>query len=147
MAEVLGTVASGLQVAALAAKIVTIGFKVRALYREMQGASAEIAASLEDIHLLAQILEELGKSPLATHIVLLKARSHCEKCLQELQTTLRTLESNIQTSRGFLSKLLRLRIIIHKDDVAKMEHRLETSLRLVLFAIQLAMFKSQENIE
>lgn len=146
MAEVLGTVASGLQLAALAGKIMTIGFKVRTLYREMQGASAEIAASLDDIHLLAQILEELGKSPMAAHIVLLKARSHCEQCLQELQATLCSLESKIQTSRGFLSKFLRLSIIIHKDDIAKMEHRLETSVRLVLFAIQIAMFASQEKI-
>lgn len=144
MAEVLGTVASGLQVAALAANIIAVGLKVRTLYHEMQGAPFEIASSLDDIHLLAQILEELGKSPMATHIVLLKARSHCEKCLQELQTTLRTLERNLQTSRGFLSKFLRLNLIIHKDSVAKMEHRLEVSLRLVLFAIQLAMLASQE---
>lgn len=147
MAEVLGTVASGLQVAALATNIVAVGLKVRTLYHEVQGASAEIASSLDDIHLLAQILEELGKSPMATHIVLLKARSHCEKCLQELQTTLRTLERSLQTSRGFLSKFLRLNLIIHKDSVAKMEHRLEVSLRLVLFAIQLAMLASQEKTE
>lgn len=147
MAEVLGTVASGLQVASLAAKMVTIGSKVYALYREIQGASAEITASLEEIHLLAQILEELGKSPMATHIVLLKARSHCEKCLQELEATLHNLERDIQASRGFISKILRLNMIIRKDVVARMEHRLETSLRLVLFAIQLAMFSSQEKIE
>lgn len=147
MAEVLGTVASGLQVAALAAKIITVGFKIRALYHEMQEASAEVTASLDEINILAQILEELGKSPMATHVVLLKARSHCEKCLQQLQETLRTLERSSQTSRGFLSKFLRLNIIIHKDTVAKMEHRLETSLRLVLFAIQLAMFSNQEKIE
>lgn len=147
MAEVLGTVASGLQVASLAAKMVTVGFKVHALYREIQGASAEITSSLEEIHLLAQILEELGKSPMATHIVLLKARSHCEKCLQELQATLHNLERDIQTSRGFISKILRLNVIIRKDAVARMERRLETSLRLVLFAIQLAMFSSQEKIE
>lgn len=146
MAEVLGTVASGLQVATLAAKIMTVGFKVRTLYREMQGASAQIAASLDDIHLLAQILEELGKSPMATHVVLLKARSHCEQCLQELQATLHTLQGKIQTSRGILSKFLRLGIVIHKHDVAKMEHRLETSVRLVLFAIQIAMFASQQKI-
>lgn len=147
MAEVLGTVASGLQVAALAAKIISIGFKVRTMYDEMQGASAEVAASLDEINILAQILEELGKSPIATHVVLMKARSHCEKCLQELESTLRTLERNIQTSRGFLSKFLRLNIIIHKDVLIRMEHRLETSLRIVIFAIQLAMFSSQEKIE
>lgn len=147
MAEVLGTVASGMQLASLAAKIVTIGLKIHALYREMQGASAEITASLEEIHLLAQILEELGKSPMATHIVLLKARSQCEKCLQELQATLHNMERDIQTSRGFISKILRLNVIIRKDAVARMEHRLETSLRLVLFAVQLAMFSSQEKIE
>lgn len=147
MAEVLGTVASGLQVAALAAKIISVGFKVRTLYNQMQGASAEITASLEEINILAQILEELGKSPMATHGVLMKARSHCEKCLQELESTLHTLERNVQTSRGFLSKLLRLNIIIHKDTLTKMEHRLETSLRIVLFAIQLAMFSSQGKIE
>lgn len=147
MAEVLGTVASGLQVAALAGKIITIGFKVHKLYHEMQGASAEIATSLDEINILAQILEELGKSPMATHIVLLKARSHCEKCLQELEAILRSLERIIQTSRGFLSKFIRLNIIIQRDAVAKMEHRLETSLKLVLFAIQLAMFAGQERIE
>lgn len=147
MAEVLGTVASGLQMAALATKIITIGLKVRTLYHEMQGASAEVAASLDEINTLAQILEELGKSPMATHAVLLKARSQCEKCLQELQATLGTLERNIQTSRGFLSKVLRLNIIIHRDALTKMEHRLETSLRIVLFALQLAMFSSQGKIE
>lgn len=147
MAEVLGTVASGLQVAAVATKILTMGFKVRALYGEIQGASSEVAAKLDEINILAQILEELGKSPMATHALLLKARSHCEKCLQELQTILHTLESNMQTSQRFLSKFLRLNLIIHKDTVAKMEHRLETSLRLVVFAIQLAMFTSHEKME
>lgn len=147
MAEVLGTVASGLQVAALAGKIITIGFKVHKLYHEMQGASADVTASLDEISILAQILEELGKSPMATHIVLLRARSHCEKCLQELEATLRALERNIQTSRGFLSKFIRLNVMIQRDAVAKIEHRLETSLRLVLFAMQLAMFASQERIE
>lgn len=147
MAEVLGAVASGLQIAALAGKIITIGFKVRILYHEMQGASAEVAASLDEINILAQILEELGKSPMAAHIVLLKARSHCEKCLQELEATLHILERKVQTSRGFLSKFLHLNVIIHKDAVTKMERRLETSVRLVLFAVQLAIFASQERIE
>lgn len=147
MAEVLGTVASGLQIAALATKIMAIGFKVHNLYHEMQGAPAEVTASLEEIYILAQILEELGKSPMANHVVLLKARSHCKKCLQELESTLRALERNIQTSRGFLSKFLPLKIIIRKDALTKMEHRLETSLRIVLFAIQLTMFSSQEKIE
>lgn len=147
MAEVLGTVASGLHVAALAAKIISIGFKVRTLYNQMQGASAEITASLEEINILAQILEELAKSPMATHGVLMKARLHCEKCLQELEPTLRTLERNVQTSQGFLSKLLRLNVIIRKDTLTKMEHRLETALRIVLLAIQLAVFSSQGKIE
>ena len=52
MAEVLGTVAGGLQVAALTTKISTIVFKVRALYGEIQGASVEVAASLDEINTL-----------------------------------------------------------------------------------------------
>lgn len=146
MAEILGAVASGLQMAALATKTILIGFSVRALYREMQGASAEIAASLENIHIIAQILEGLRNSPMGTDVVLPIALSRCEKCVQELQMALRTLDDKIRTSRGLSSKWTCLNFIIHKDTFAKMEHRLETSLRLLLFAIQLAMLASHERL-
>lgn len=147
MAEILGTVASGIQMAGVAMKFITIGFKLHILYRETHGASARIAASLDDIHIMAQILEELSKSPMAAHIVFRTARSHCEKCLQELQATLRTWDNKIQSSRGFSFKLTCLNFILHQDDIAKMEHRLETSLKLLLFAIQLAMLASNERLE
>lgn len=146
MAEILGTVASGLQMAALAMKTILIGCSVRALYREMQGASAEIAASLDDINIIAQILDELRNSPMATDGVFRTARLHCEKCLKELQTALRTLDNKIRTSRGFSSKWICLNFIIHKDTIAKMQHRLETSLRSLLFAIQLAMLASHQRL-
>lgn len=143
MAEVFGIVVGG---AALAENIFTVGLKIRTLYNDMQEASAEITTTLDYIQILAQMLEELGKSPMTSHIVLQTALSHCEKCLQELQATLRILESNRQTTRGFLSKFLRLNIITHKDAVVKMERRLEASLRLLLFAVQLVTLASQERI-
>lgn len=146
MAEILGTVASALQMAALAAKTILIGISVRTLYREMQGALAEIAASLDNINIIAQILDGLRNSPMATDTVLQAALSRCEKCVQELQALLCTLDNKIRTSRGFSSKWTCLNFIIHKDTFAKMEHRLEASLRLLLFAIQLAMLASHDRL-
>jgi len=130
MAETFGTVASGLQMVGLAGKPITIGFKLHALYREMQGVSASIAAGLDDIHIVAQILEELNNSPMTAHTVFRTARSHCEKRL-----------------RGFSSNFACLNFILHKEDIAKMEHRLKTSLGLLLFAIPLAMLASRERLE
>lgn len=146
MAEILGTVASGLQMAALATKTILIGFSIRTLYREMQGASAEITAGLDNIHIISQILEGLRNSPMATDTVLQVALSRCERCVQELQAILRTLDNKIRTTRGFSSKWTCLSFIIHKDTIAKLEHRLETSLRLLLIAIQLAMLASHERL-
>ncbi|KAH8756309.1 hypothetical protein F5883DRAFT_684683 [Diaporthe sp. PMI_573] len=147
MAEIFGTVASGLQMVGLAGKPITIGFKLHALYREMQGVSTSIAASLDDIHIVAQILEELNNSPMTAHTVFRTARSHCEKRLQELQRTLRKWDDKIRSSRGFSSKFTCLNFILHKEDIAKMEHRLKTSLGLLLFAIPLAMLASRERLE
>jgi hypothetical protein len=147
MAEILGTVASVLQMAGLVTKSVTAGFKFHALYRETQGASASIAASLDDIDIMAQMLDELGNSTLAAHLVFKTALARCKKCLQELQSTLRALDDKIRSSRGFSFRFACLNFILRKADIAKMEHRLKTSLELLLFAIPLAMLASRERLE
>lgn len=147
MAEVLGTAASVVQMVGLAVKIIAIGFSVRTLYLEMQGASATIGASLDDIHIVAQILENLDNLPGTSHILFRTARSHCEKCLHELQVTLYTMDNKIRSSRGFASKVARLSFVLRKKDIAKMEKRLETSLGLLLSTVQLAMLTSHGRLE
>lgn len=147
MAEILGTVASGLQMAGILVKLTTIGFQLHTLYREMQGVPAEVVASLVDVQVIAQILDELNKSPMAAPAVFRTARSRCEKHLQELQATLRKWDTKMRSSRGFSRRLVCLGFILHKNDIAKMEHRLETCIRLLLFATQMTMLASHERLE
>ncbi|KAG8165632.1 hypothetical protein KVR01_004184 [Diaporthe batatas] len=146
MAEILGAVASSLQVAGLAFKFTTIGFKLHTLYREVKEAPAEIIARLIDTQVIAQMLDELNRSPMAAHAALRTARSHCERCLQELRATLHTLDVKIRSSGVISAKVKCLNFILRKNDIAKMGNRLETSLRLLFFAIQVAMLRSHERL-
>lgn len=132
MAEVLGTIATGLQVAALAGKIISAGLQIRTLYHEIQDASEEVTLRLQELEALSENLKD-------SELVSSKARRFCERCVSELDLVLGDLEGQIQKSRGIRMKVASTKVILKKDTIRKLERRLERSVQLLGFANQCLM--------
>ncbi|KAJ0114130.1 hypothetical protein J7T55_007964 [Diaporthe amygdali] len=132
MAEVLGTIASGLQVAALAGKIISIGLQIRTVYHEIQDASEEVTLRLQELEALSETLQD-SKS------VSSKVRRFCERCLCELYLVLGDLEGHIQKSKGIRRMVASTKVILKKDTIRKLESRLDRSVQLLGLANQCLM--------
>lgn len=147
MAEIVGTLASSLQMAGLGVKFTTVGFKLHTLYREVQEAHAEVVAKLFYIQVITRLLDELNRAPMAADNLFRKTRGCCEICLQDLQATLRSWDTKMRSSHGLSRKFVCLDYIIHRNDVAKLAHRLDRYLGLLHIAIQTVMLASHERLE
>ncbi|KAK2604111.1 hypothetical protein N8I77_007068 [Diaporthe amygdali] len=132
MAEVLGTIASGLQVAALAGKIISVGLKIRTLCHEIQDASEEVTLRLQELEALSETLQD-------SKLVSSKARRFCERCISELYLVLGDLEGHIQKSRGMKRMVASTKVILKKDTIRKLESRLDRSVQLLGLATQCLM--------
>lgn len=127
MAEVVGIVASGVSITGLVGTITKAAMQIRTLYHEIQDAPDEVAFRLEELQILAGILEESSS-------VSSKAKAFCELCLSELEPILAELQSRIHGSRGFKRKLASAKVVVKKDVMMKLENRLERSIRLLMLA-------------
>lgn len=127
MAETVGIIASGIQIAGLLATITKAGLQIRALYHEIQDASDEVAFRLQELHILSEILRDSNSiSP--------NARNLCELCLSELHLVLAELHSQIHRSRGIRRKVASAKVILKRDLMQSLDSRLERSVRLLSFA-------------
>lgn len=130
MAETLGIIASGFQIAGLIGTITKAGFQIRALCHEIQDASNETAFRLEELDILSEIIKDSNSiSP--------NARNLCELCLSELRLVLAELQLQIHRSRGIRKKVASAKVIIKKDLMQKLDSRLERSVQLLMLAIQI----------
>ncbi|KAG8165490.1 hypothetical protein KVR01_004042 [Diaporthe batatas] len=127
MAEVLGIIASSVQIAGLAGQIAGIGLKIRALYQEIQGAPEELAFRLHEIRLLAGILSHSNSaSP--------DVANFCERCLSELSLVLLELEAQVTKSRGIRHKVASTKVVFKKQLIQKLDDRLCRSVQLLQLA-------------
>lgn len=130
MAETVGIVASGFQIAGLIGTITKAGLQIRALYHEIQDASDEVASRLQELQILSEILEDSGSiSP--------NARNLCGLCLSELHLVLAGLQSQIHQSRGIKRKVASAKVIVKKDVMHRLERRLERSVQFLMLAYQI----------
>lgn len=127
MAEVLGIIASSVQVAGLAGQIAGIGLKIRALYQELQDVPEELSFRLEEVQLLSEILSR--SNPVSSDV-----KSFCERCLSELGLVLEELESNVRKSRGIRKKVASTKVVLKKQLIQKLDNRLCRSVQFLQLA-------------
>lgn len=130
MAETLGVIASGFQVAGLIGTITKAGFQIRALCHEIQDAPNEIAFRLEELDVLSGIIKE-------SNSISSNARNLCGLCLSELRLILAELQSQIHRSRGIRNKVASAKVILKKDLIQKLDSRLKRSVQWLMLAIQI----------
>lgn len=139
MAEVLGLIASSVQMAALAKQITGVAMKMRALYHEIQDAPEELAVRLQELHLLAGILSR-------SNLVSPDVASLCESCLSELKMVLRELELHVNRSKGIRQKLASTKVVLKKRLIQKLDDRLCRSVQLLQLATSSHMASSYSQI-
>lgn len=127
MAEVVGIIASRIQVAGLAGQIAGIGLKIRALCQEIEDAPDDLSFRLQELQLFSGIISR-------SNSVSSEVRSFCERCLSELGLVLAELESNIQKSRGIRKKVESTKVVFKKQLIQKLDDRLCRSVQLLQLA-------------
>ncbi|KAG6364222.1 hypothetical protein INS49_005820 [Diaporthe citri] len=130
MAETVGIIASGIQIAGLIGTITKAGLQIRALYHEIQDASDDVAFRLQELQILSGILED-------SNSISSNARNLCGLCLSELHLVLAELQSQIRRSRGIRRKVASAKVIVKKDVMQKLERRLERSVQFLMLANQI----------
>ncbi|PQE04192.1 Ankyrin repeat-containing domain protein [Rutstroemia sp. NJR-2017a BVV2] len=142
MAEVLGTVASGIAVAQLAGVIVSSTQKIYTFWRGMKNAPKDIGKLLHEIEILGGILGEYHSSndeengPSAT---LQKIYQHCEIAIEELDEVLATLDHGF-TSRSKAKKTWRIfRVVVKGSTLEDLSKRLDRAKAMLSLASQCQM--------
>lgn len=149
MAEVLGIVASGLSVAQIAGSILTTGFKVKTLLREVKDAPHGMRDMLDHIELLTPILCEAttnDEESAGTNPPLLPATSHlrqalhnsltaCQAAGEQLEILAGALKSQIDAARGGVRrKRAMVKVVLKKGTLAQYEVRLQRAIQLLTLA-------------
>lgn len=136
MAETVGIIASGIQIAGLIGTIAQAGLQIRALYHEIQDAADDVAFRLQELQILSEILDD-------SNSISSNARSLFEMCLSELHLVLVELQSQIHRSRGIRRKVASAKVIVKRDVMQKLDSRLERSVRYLMLAQSIHILSNQ----
>ncbi|KAI7775444.1 hypothetical protein LA080_006821 [Diaporthe eres] len=136
MAETVGIVASGIQIAGLIGTIAQAGLQIRALYHEIQDASDDVTFRLQELQILSGILDD-------SNSISSNARNLCAMCLSELHLVLAELQSQIHRSRGIRKKVASVKVMVRRDVMQKLDSRLERSVRYLMLAQSIHIISNQ----
>lgn len=144
MAEILGVVASGINVAQLAGQILTTGLELRRLFHEIRDAPESLSFLLGQIEVIAAALHELNIHDavepgisVALYGSLRAAIDQCQQAADHLSSTISDLTRQLQTSRGFRRRFMAAKLVLKKDSIARFEHRLYTAVQCLTMTQQL----------
>ncbi|KAK1996515.1 hypothetical protein LX36DRAFT_722855 [Colletotrichum falcatum] len=138
MAEILGVVASGINIASLAGSILKVGFKTSELLKEVQQYPTEIAERLQDLQLLALNIgqSEKAQPALPSQPALEHARLQCQRCLSELQLALEDFSTKISQARGLKRSITVAKVVLKRDTLDRIERRLKHAFDTLMLAHQ-----------
>lgn len=144
MAEVLGTVASALAVAEVGIKVGSTIHKLRALWDEIQEVPEEIHQSLREIEILDLLLSDIEYdlaaqrstlNPLLYNDAAAKlSTSYCREALKGLWDLIDELNLEIDSKRKRRRGMARLKVVLKKETLAKLQARLQRAVQLLLLA-------------
>lgn len=139
MAEVLGTIASGIAIGDLAVKLGTSIKKLRGYWEEVKEAPSSISFLIRRIELTSSILTDIehdqAKNPFSAMIL---DTTTTDICLQECRLAIQQLEQVVEAlAFGIESKRKRKRweaagkFVLKKDDIQRLKDNLEGILQLI----------------
>jgi hypothetical protein len=143
MAEVLGTVASGIAVAQLAGAIVSSTQKIYTFWKEMKDAPKNIGDLLVEIELLGEVLVEYhtlngqGSTPHHHSAMLKKIYLHCETAIKELDEVLVTLDEGLKQGGSRARKTWHaFRVVMKGSTLEDLMEKLERAKSMLNLASQ-----------
>lgn len=150
MAELLGTIASGIAVGEVALKVGGTLFKLHELWKEVQQVPDTIQDLLQEIEVYGPLLDgvefgfdmceslQFGNQSLGTFNTAhgRTAAALFREPLQRLQQLVEGLSDEISSARRLKRNFSRAKVLLRKDDVKKFQHRLQRTLSLLNLAQQ-----------
>ncbi|KAF7877049.1 uncharacterized protein EAF02_008269 [Botrytis sinoallii] len=142
MAEVLGTVASGIGVAQLAGSLASSIIKLKGYWDEIQDAPDDIsflAREIDSHHLiLRSILESQARitsSGRASDMFLEHSLKLCEDSSNELNELVKALGKEMNSGNKWRSKLGATKVVLKKDQLKRLKKRMKNASKVMNLAI------------
>lgn len=142
MAEVLGTVASGIGVAQLAGNLASSIIKLKGYWDEIQDAPDDIsflAREIDSHHLiLRSILESQAKitsSGRASDMFLEHSLKLCEDSSNELNELVKALGKEMDSRNKLRSKLGATKVVLKKEQLKRLKKRMKNASKVMNTAI------------
>lgn len=147
MAEVIiGVVASGITIGALAAQITSSTIKLKSYWSQVQNAPEEMQDLIEDVELLSHILAEIEddqrRNPISNLILdttsTSRCLSYCKEGADQLIVLIDELNRDLDASTGKLrKKWASAKVVFQKEKIERYRARLERAVRRLSLSHQM----------
>lgn len=143
MAEILGTVASGLAVAEVGLKVGGTVWKLKKLWQEVHQVPATIQDLMRQIEMMDPILSDyetiLGigstaipiQPPTHNGAPATQSAAYCREALNDLRRLVEDLDVAVESERRSRRTVARMKAVLKKDTVKGFQDRLEKAMRLL----------------
>ncbi|KAN0109982.1 ankyrin [Hyaloscypha variabilis] len=145
MAEIIGTVASGIAIAQLAASIANSIVAIKEGWSQVQDAPAEVDNLMRQIDSLNLILQHIEHDQSqedlpqlsSANLCVRQSLALCEEGAAELAALADELTAKIHGKQGWRKKLGSANIVLRKADIKKLKSRMKNAIQLLSLSYQL----------
>ena len=145
MAEIIGTVASGIAIAQLATSIANSIVAIKEGWSQVQDAPAEVDNLMRQIDSLNLILQHIEQDQSqedlpqlsSANLCVRQSLALCEEGAAELAALADELTAKIQGKQGWRKKLGSAKIVLRKADIKKLKSRMKNAIQLLSLSYQL----------
>ncbi|KAH8801458.1 hypothetical protein F5884DRAFT_862155 [Xylogone sp. PMI_703] len=145
MAEILGAIASGISIGALAGQVALSIVKLKSIINDIKDAPEDIKIlidEIEDVQLLISDIEnDQAHNPYAKLFLesqsAVRCLDHCRRGVERLCRVADTMTTDFQNKKSIKKKLIAASIIWKRDMVKKYKDELASALRLLILSYQI----------
>jgi len=145
MAEIIGTVASGIAIAQLATSIANSIVAIKEGWSQVQDAPAEVDNLMRQIDSLNLILQHIEQDQSqedlpqlsSANLCVRQSLALCEEGAAELAALADELTAKIHGKQGWRKKLGSAKIVLRKADIKKLKSRMKNAIQLLSLSYQL----------
>jgi len=145
MAEVLGVVASGISVGALAGQIASTVMKLKSYSDQIRDAPEDIKImvdEIENLHFLLSDIEDdrsrnLYSEMLVDNTSVLRCWNHCKRGVERLQCVVDEMAINFEGLKPMKRKFVSAKLVWKRDRLDKYRAELASAVRLLTLSCQI----------
>ena len=145
MAEVIGVVASGVTIGALATGITSSIIKLKSYWDQVQDAPDDVSDLIEELEILSNLLADIEddqrQNPMSSLILDSTSTSrclqHCKQGADRLKELTDSLSTDLIASNKIKRKWASAKVVLKKNQIVRYKARLERVIRLLSLSHQL----------